>query len=121
MGKARFALVWAFIFLVASYDGYFAWHYRAVFAVWEQNPLACWAVEHVGLPAVLAFKFLSLSFAATLALYCHDRRRLLEYPITVIIGCAYGLLLLHYAAGHQQIHGDPFAGRIPQLAHLSPR
>lgn len=111
MGKFVFALLWMFIFAAAAYDGYFAWQYRAVLPIWEQNPLASWAVEQFGLVAVLLFKLTSLSFAVVLAIHCRRRRRLLDYPITLIIGSAYLFLTVHYVVGHQQ----PFeiAGHAP--------
>jgi hypothetical protein len=103
MGKTRFALIWLFIFLAAAYDGYFAWNYRAVFGLWEQNPFARWVESQFGLIVLFAFKFLGLAFAAGMAVYCRlSRRQLLEYPITAIIGSAYLLLATHYALGFQQ-------------------
>jgi hypothetical protein len=109
MGRAMFGGCWAFIFVAAAYDSYFAWHYRDVFAAWEQNPLACWAFAQFGLLAILAFKFLGLSLAAVLACRCRGRHRPLEYPLTLVIACAYGLLVAHYAASAHDPHSEQAA------------
>jgi hypothetical protein len=100
MRRNLFYLAWAFILAVAAYDTYFAWLYRATFVKWEMNAVACWGAQAFGLGVVLAFKALGMAFATAMAIYCHRRRHRLATPLTLIIGCAYLLLTLHYVAGH---------------------
>jgi hypothetical protein len=100
MRSVRFGLAWTFIVLVAAYDSHFAWQHRRVLLTWEMNPVACWTFELLGLEAVFLFKALGLAFAMGLAGYCHVRRPRLETPFTLIIGCVYLLLSVHYLIGH---------------------
>jgi hypothetical protein len=100
MRSIRFTLAWVFIVLVAAYDSHFAWQHRELLLTWELNPLACWTFESLGLEALIVFKAVGLAFAIALAGYCHVRRPRLETPFTLIVGCAYFLLCLHYLVGH---------------------
>jgi hypothetical protein len=100
MRRTFFILAWAFILCAAAYDTYFAWYYREVLLKWEMNGLVRWAGQMFGLEAVFAFKVLGMAFATGMAIYCHRRRHRLEIPLTLIIGCSYLLLSLHYVAGH---------------------
>jgi hypothetical protein len=100
MRRKLFVLAWAFILGVAAYDTYYAWQYRATFLKWEMNALACWLAQVFGLGTVIAVKALGMVFATAMAIYCHHRRHRLETPLTLIIGCVYLLLTLHYVAGH---------------------
>jgi hypothetical protein len=97
-----FAFVWLLIFLSASYDTYFAWHYRAVLDYWELNPFVLWLAGVGGLASVFAFKLFAMVFSAVLAAYCHHRRHRLEIPFTAIIGTAYLLLSFHYLLSNYQ-------------------
>jgi hypothetical protein len=99
MRRVLFACAWAFTFLAAAYDGYFAWQYRHVLQEWELNPLVRWAAAAVGLAGVLAFKLAGLLFAAGLAAYCRRRRRELAWPLTLSVTLVYALLSLHYYLG----------------------
>jgi hypothetical protein len=98
MLRSLFVLAWAFIFLAAAYDTYFAWQYRAVLETWELNPLARWVGGLWGLPAVFGFKFGGLVYAAGLALYCGRRHHWMQWPLTLVITGAYAALSLHYVA-----------------------
>src|SRR5260370_40639223 len=44
-----FSLTWILIIVAASYDAYFAWHYRAVLDAWEMNPFILWLAGVGGL------------------------------------------------------------------------
>ena len=94
--------VWLSVCLVAGYDTYFAWTFREVLPSWELNPLVRWGVEHVGLLAIVAFKFAGLMLVATLIWHCRRRRLLLARGLTIFVVGVHGLLALHYVAGHQQ-------------------
>src|SRR4051794_13433104 len=98
-----FASIWLFVACAAAYDAHFAWEYRAVLQQWEQNPVALWAAQHFGLLAVMLFKFASVGFAAGIALYLHARRDRLEVLLTLVSVGAYGILMLHYLAGYQEV------------------
>jgi hypothetical protein len=116
MRSALFGLAWAFVFVAAAYDCYFAWQYREVLPVWEENPLACWAVGRLGLEAVFLLKFAGLAFAAGLAVYCRRRRPGLGRAMTLVVAAAYALLSLHYLLGQMQ----PDAYRVATLATTAP-
>src|SRR6266851_4496458 len=47
-----FSLTWILIIVAASYDAYFAWHYRAVLDAWEMNPFILWLAGVGGLASV---------------------------------------------------------------------
>jgi hypothetical protein len=88
---------WLFIFVAAVHDADFACQHGEFLETWEQNPFACWVAKKFGLPALIKTKFAGLAFAATLAMYCtFQRQRRLAWTLTLTIGCAYGLLSLHY-------------------------
>jgi hypothetical protein len=106
MNRWLFALSWSFVALVAAYDSHFAWQHRQLMDTWELNPIALWATAAFGLGMVLAFKFVGLSFALGMAVYCRYRRPRLERPLTIIIGAAYALLLVHYSIGLMQPEHD---------------
>jgi hypothetical protein len=99
MGRKLFALAWAFVFVVAAYDVYFAWQYRAVFNVWEMNPLARWTARLAGIGAVFGLKAALIVFAALVAAYCYRCRHWLTAPYTAIVGGVHFLLSLHYLIG----------------------
>jgi hypothetical protein len=99
MGKVRFSLLWTFVFLVAAYDIGFAWYYRAVFPVWELNPLARWIAGLGGVEAVFGFKALLILFAALVAVYCYRSRHWLSTPYTAFVSAVHFLLSLHYLVG----------------------
>src|SRR5262245_26630000 len=86
MRRTQFAAAWLFIFAVASYDLYFAWHYRAVFDVWELNPVARWAADLYGLRALFAAKALVTGFIAAVGAYCYRNRHPLTTPYTAFAG-----------------------------------
>jgi hypothetical protein len=99
---ALFALGWLFILTAAAYDIYFAWQYRAVFQVWELNPLVSWAARVYGLPVVFGFRLSMIGLAAALAIYCHRRQHPLEMPLTLSLAGMHFVLSLHYLFGHMQ-------------------
>jgi hypothetical protein len=99
MKTVPFALVWIFIILAAGYDTYFAWQNRDSFHLWEMNALICWMARQFGLGAVFGFKGLGMVLVVGLALYCHRLHPRLEICCTLIVGCAYLLLSLHYLVG----------------------
>lgn len=100
MRQTWFNLAWSFIFLAATYDCYFAYAYRSVVDDWELNPLARWGVQAMGLPAVLGFKAIGLSFAIAVALYCRRGNLRLEVYLTGAIATAYFALSMIYVIGH---------------------
>jgi hypothetical protein len=102
MTKLWFAISWGFILAAASYDGYFAWHYRAVIESWELNPFALWVAANCGLGAVVLFKACGTLFAASLAWYCRRRHVFLGRGMTAIIAAAYALLAVHYVVGFHE-------------------
>lgn len=93
-------LAWAFILIIAGYDVYFAWQYRAGFHLWELNPVARWIAHDFGVTFVLVLKIVLLVFGISVAVYCHSRRHYLELPYTLIISGIHFLLSLHYMMGH---------------------
>ena len=99
MGKVRFSLLWAFIPAVATYDICFAWYYRAVFHVWEVNPVARWLAGLGGLGAVFGFKAVLIIFAGLVAVYCYRSRHWLSTPYTAFVSGVHFLLSLHYLFG----------------------
>lgn len=99
MKNTILVLAWSFVLFVAGYDVYFAWQYRAVFHVWELNPLARWIAHDYGLNALFAFKMVLLGFVVSVAVYCHFRRHYLELPYTLIVSGIHVLLSLHYVIG----------------------
>ncbi len=99
MKGIAFTFTWAFILLAAAYDGYFAWQNRADFEIWELNPLACWVVRNFRIEVLGGLKAIGILFATGVATYCLRRRNRLAMPMTMIIGCSYFLLTMHYVAG----------------------
>ena len=99
MKRIFFALAWIFIFLAAAYDCGFAWDYRHDFDLWEINPVARWIVRNSSIQVLLGSKVLVLLLTAALAVYCHRKRNRLAVPMTLIIGCSYLLLSVHYLLG----------------------
>jgi hypothetical protein len=102
MRNAVLLLAWVFVILVAAYDVYFAWQYREVFAVWEENPLARWVAQGYGLAAVFGMKTVLLGFAVAVGAYCHYRRHRLEVPYTLTVWAMHLALSLHYLIGQMQ-------------------
>lgn len=100
MRTKLFFLAWAFILAVAAWDAWFAWQYRAVFAEWEVNPLACWVVDHFGLAAIFTMKAAVVTFATVVAALCHHLHSRLTVPYTALIGVVHLLLSLRYLAGY---------------------
>jgi hypothetical protein len=99
MRNVFLVLAWCFVLSVASYDVYFAWRYRAVFDVWELNPLARWMAQCYGLAAVFGFKITLLGFAVVVAALCHHYRHRLELPYTLIVSGVHVVLSVHYVLG----------------------
>ena len=99
MRRPFFVLAWLFVVLVALYDSYFAWRYRAVFQLWEINPLARWMAGNWGLTAVLTLKMTLIFFALGVAFYCRYLRHRLEVPYTLVIGGVHLTLGAQYIAG----------------------
>jgi hypothetical protein len=97
VGNLGIVLSWLLIAAAALYDGYFAWQYRAALGSWEVNPVARWATEFFGLPAVLAFKAATVFFAATTTWYCARRNRTLAKGLTGVAGFMYLALSANYA------------------------
>lgn len=56
--------LWTFIVAVALLDVYFALAFEGYFALWETNPLACFFYEHIGIAGIVAYRLVSLGFAA---------------------------------------------------------
>lgn len=102
MRSPFFVLCWLFVLLVALYDSYFAWKYRAVFHLWEMNPLARWMVGTWGLNALLSLKMALLVFALGVACHCHRLRHRLEVPYTLVISGVHLTLGAQYVAGYLQ-------------------
>jgi hypothetical protein len=100
MRKSLFGAAWLFIFAVASYDLYFAWHYRAVFGAWELNPVARWAAELYGLRALFAAKALLTGFIVIVGAYCYRSHHPLTTPYTAFAGAVHHFLSLHYLLGY---------------------
>jgi hypothetical protein len=119
MRRSLFVLIWAFVFLAAAYDAYFAWQYRAVLSEWELNPVARWGMKEGGMLAVFAVKFLGLTFAAWVAVYCGRHGSALKWPLTLTVGCIYALLCLHYCAGFREAHPHVTGrGRLVSMRHV---
>jgi hypothetical protein len=87
---------WLFVLAVATYDAFFAWDHRVDFEHWELNPVAVWVAHFFGLGGVLLGKFLTITFAAWVAAYCHNRQHRLEVPYTLLVGVLHVALSLHY-------------------------
>jgi hypothetical protein len=108
---ALFAAAWLFIGLAGTFDGYFAWHFRADFRVWEMNPWARWLAGHCGMAALLFFKASGLIFGAAVAEGCRRLKHRLALPMTLVIAGAYFFLSLHYGAAYlSTLHGIPLWG-----------
>jgi hypothetical protein len=99
MRKRFLVLAWIFVFSVAAYDVYFAWRYRAVFEVWEMNPVARWAAQCYGFGAVCGLKLILLGFAVAVAALCHRYHNRLELPYTMIVSGVHLALSVHYVLG----------------------
>jgi hypothetical protein len=99
MRTALTTFAWIFVLAVAVYDAFFAWHHRFTFELWELNPVAVWVAHLYGLRVVILAKFLVLTFAASVAVYCHHRRHPLEVPYSLLIGLLHAGLWLHYCFG----------------------
>lgn len=97
MRNMIFVFAWTFVLMIAGYDAYFAWQYRAGFHAWELNPVARWLAQGYGLRFVLGLKIALLAFGISVAAYCHFRRHYLELPYTLIVSGIHVLLTLHYA------------------------
>jgi hypothetical protein len=108
-----FALVWCLIIVAATYDGYFAWQYRADFDAWEINPVARWVVSSFCIEAMVLLKVLGVSFATGVAICCHRLRNRLEIPLTVFVSCCYLYLSIHYAVGFMS---RPLSASEPAVA-----
>lgn len=93
---------WLSVFFIAAYDIYFAWNFREELASWELNPLVRWAVDHVGLLAILAFKFAGLLLVAALVWHSRRQRRSLAHFLTGFVVGVHALLAVHYVVGYQQ-------------------
>src|SRR5713101_9720841 len=78
-----FTLAWAFIFLAATYDTYFAWQYRAALNAWEMNPFILWLASVGGLASVFTLKLATMIFSTGMAIYCHRQRYRWEMPFTL--------------------------------------
>jgi hypothetical protein len=91
-----FTLAWAFIVVVAAYDMYFTWCYRAVLQHWELNPLACEAARLWGVGSLVGLRAATIAFGVTVGVYCHLTRHRLTVPYTLVVGGAHAYLLLHY-------------------------
>jgi hypothetical protein len=100
MRKSSFCFAWAFVSIVAAYDVYFAWQYRAEFQVWEINPLARWMAHLFGLWTVFGAKALLLGFATSVAVQCYRCRHRLTLPYTMVVGGIHLGLSLQYLLGH---------------------
>jgi hypothetical protein len=96
VSNLRIVVSWLLITAAALYDGYFAWQYRAALGSWEVNPVARWATEFFGLPAVLAFKAGTVLFAAGTTWYCARRNRSLAKGLTGVAGFLYLALSANY-------------------------
>jgi len=96
VGNLGLVVSWLLIAAAALYDGYFAWQYRAALGTWEVNPMARWATQSLGLPAVLAFKAATVFFAAGTAWYCTRRNRTLAKGLTGVAGFLYLALSANY-------------------------
>jgi hypothetical protein len=99
MRTRLFLLAWAFVIVVAAYDGFFAWDHREQFTFWEMNPIACWVARLFGLGVVLLGKSMAVAFGASVAAYCHQRRHPLETPYTLVVSGLHLVLSVHYLIG----------------------
>ncbi len=93
-------LAWAFVLVIAGYDVYFAWQYRAGFDIWEMNPVARWVAQDFGLTSLFILKIAFLGFGMLVAVYCRFRRHYLEIPYTLAVSGIHLVLSLHYLMGH---------------------
>jgi hypothetical protein len=100
MRKTLFWLAWLFILGVAAYDLYFAWHYRAVFDLWELNPVARWMAGIYGVRAVIAAKAILIGFVVSVAAYCSRSHHWLTIPYTAFAGAVHLALSLQYILGY---------------------
>lgn len=98
--------VWSLILLAAAHDAVFAWENRRDMPSWELNPIACWLLQG-GLECLLVLKFAGLLFAMAVALYCRQRRHVLQLPLTLFVGCLYLFLSLHYYISSVTRHDGP--------------
>ncbi len=57
------SLCWTFVFMVTTYDIAFAWEYRELITMWEDNPIALLMIDQVGLIPTLSFRALTIIFA----------------------------------------------------------
>lgn len=96
MKRIAFISAWCLIGLAAVHDGRFAWQNREDMASWELNPLARWLLREGGLESLLTVKFAGLLFAMSVAFHCRRKRQRLALPLTMIVGCLYLVLSLHY-------------------------
>lgn len=88
-------LIWCLILLAAAHDAHFAWENRQDMATWELNPAARWLLR-AGIGYLFAVKFAGLFFAMAVAFHCRRRRHVLQLPLTLLVGCLYLLLSIHY-------------------------
>ena len=100
MRNMIFVLAWTFVLIIAGYDVYFAWQYRAGFHAWELNPVARWLAQDYGVRFVLELKIALLAFGISVAAYCHFRRHYLELPYTLIVSGIHLWLSVHYVMGY---------------------
>ena len=97
-----FSLTWILIIVAASYDAYFAWHYRAVLDAWEMNPFILWLAGVGGLASVFLLKLFSMVFSTLVAIHCHYRRHRWEIAFTLVVAGVYFLLSFHYLVSNLQ-------------------
>lgn len=100
MKNKLLVLAWTFTLVIAGYDVYFAWQYRAFFQFWEMNPVARWIAQDFGLTSLFALKLALLGFGVLVAAYCHLRRHYLELPYTLIVSGIHLFLSLYYVMGN---------------------
>lgn len=97
--EAFFVAAWLFIAIAGTFDGYFAWRFRADFHEWEMNPWARWMAGAFGMGLLLSFKAAGIIFATAVAAACRYFRNRLAIPMTVLILGVYLMLSYHYLSG----------------------
>lgn len=75
MKKLLLAVIWILIFLITSYDLYFAAQYVEMIDLWERNPIAIQAIANYGFNWVIAYRYAAFVLALIVISYATPRAK----------------------------------------------
>jgi hypothetical protein len=100
MKSIIFAILWLFIGLVSTYDGYLNLRYPVTVAT-EENPIARWILRISGndAPLLISCKFFGTSLCLTFLVLCYFRNKERAWMVTSALAAVQGAVLMYLTEG----------------------